>query len=106
MVSFVNTGDWFKESGVEPLKKFVPPRRYYCLLNIVVFSLFTLISFFYLAGKIIISGNLIYISLLALPIVLRELNIIIITREYTKGNIIFIYSSRGLVQIVERHRNK
>lgn len=70
MVSFVNTGDWFKESGVEPLEKFVSPRRYYCLLNVIGFSLITLIPFFYLASKILISGNLIYISLLALPIVL------------------------------------
>jgi len=76
MVSFVNTGDWFKESGVEPLEKFVPPRRYYCLLNVIGFSLVTLIPFFYLASKILISGNLIYISLLALPIVLREFNIL------------------------------
>jgi len=70
MVSFVNTGDWFKESGVEPLEKFVPPRRYYCLLNTVLFSLITFVSFFYLASKVITSGNLIYISLLALLIVL------------------------------------
>ncbi|XP_015377754.1 PREDICTED: 1-acyl-sn-glycerol-3-phosphate acyltransferase delta-like, partial [Diuraphis noxia] len=32
MVSFFNTGDWFKESGVKPVEKFVPPYRYYCVL--------------------------------------------------------------------------
>lgn len=72
MVSFANTGDWFKESGLEPLEKFVPPRRYCCLLNVIGFSLFTIIPYFYLAGKVLLSANLIHISLLTLPIVIRE----------------------------------
>lgn len=72
MVSFVNTGDWFKENDVKPLEKFIPPHSYNCVLNIVFWSLFTLIPFFYFTYKILISGNLFHIILLAIPIVLSK----------------------------------
>lgn len=72
MVSFVNTGDWFKESGVEPLEKFVPPYSYNCVLNILFWALFTLIPFFYFTYNIFISGNLFHILLWAMPIVLSK----------------------------------
>lgn len=75
MVSFMNTGDWFKESGVKPVEKYVPPRRYSCVINMVFWSLFSLLLFFYLAFNILISGNLVYIVLFTLSIFLREFNV-------------------------------
>jgi len=75
MVSFFNTGDWFKESGVKPVEKFVPPYRYYCLLNMIFWSILVLVPFFYLAFNIFISGNILHILLLLVPIGLREFNI-------------------------------
>lgn len=72
MVSFFNTGDWFKESGVKPLEKFVPPRRYYCVLNMIFWTLVTLIPFFYVAFNVLLSGNLLHITLLSAPFGLRK----------------------------------
>jgi hypothetical protein len=72
MVSFFNTGDWFKESGVKPVEKFVPPNRYYSLLNIVFWSILILTPFFYFTFNILISGNLLHILLLVVPIGLRK----------------------------------
>jgi len=72
MVSFLKTGDWFKESGVEPLEKFIPPHRYYCVLNIAFWILFTLIPFFYFSFIILMSGNLLYIVLFFAPLGLRK----------------------------------
>jgi len=68
MVSFLNTGDWFKESGVKPLEKFVPPYRYYSLLNIVFWSILILTPFFYFTFNVLISGNLLQILLLVVPL--------------------------------------
>lgn len=68
MVSFFNTGDWFKESGVTPVEKFVPPHSYYCLLNMIFWSILVLVPFFYLAFSIFISGNILHILLLVVPI--------------------------------------
>lgn len=72
MVSFLNTGDWFKESGVKPVEKYVPPRNYFSVINMVFWSLFTLVPFFYLAFNILISGNLNHMALFTLPVFLRE----------------------------------
>lgn len=72
MVSFVNTGDWFKESGVKPLEKCIPPYSYNCVLNILFWALFTLIPAIYFSYKILISGNLFHIILLTIPTVLGK----------------------------------
>ncbi|VVC31726.1 Acyltransferase, C-terminal domain,Phospholipid/glycerol acyltransferase [Cinara cedri] len=66
MVSYVNTGDWFKENDVKPLEKFITPRSYMSLLNIIFWSLVTFLPFLYLSFKILISGNLLHIGLLTL----------------------------------------
>lgn len=72
MVSFVNTGDWFKENDVKPLEVYVPPYRYGCVVNIIFWSLVTLIPLFYLAFKILISGNIFHIILFLIPFGLRK----------------------------------
>jgi len=68
MVSFLKTGDWFQESGVKPVAKFIPPRRLNCVINIIFWSLFTLIPFSYLAFTVLMSGNLLHIILLVIPL--------------------------------------
>ncbi|XP_050053412.1 1-acyl-sn-glycerol-3-phosphate acyltransferase delta-like isoform X2 [Aphis gossypii] len=68
MVSFFNTGDWFKESGVKPLEKFVPPLRYYSLINIILWSILILVPFFYFTFNVLISGNLLHILMLMVPL--------------------------------------
>lgn len=72
MVSFLKTGDWFKENGIKSVEEIYPPNRYYCVLNMAFWSLLTLISFFYLGFKILISGNLLHIALFLIPIGLRK----------------------------------
>lgn len=72
MVSLMNTGDWFKESGVKRVEKFVPPVNYCCLINMIFWSLFTLIPFSYLTFNVLMSGNLFYIALLVIPLALRK----------------------------------
>jgi len=72
MVSFLKTGDWFQESGVKPVAKFIPPRRLNCVINIIFWSLFTLIPFSYLAFTVLMSGNLLHIILLVIPLGLRK----------------------------------
>lgn len=116
MVSFFNTGDWFKESGVKPVEKFVPPYRYYCLLNMVFWSILILVPFFYLAFNIFTSGNLLHILFLVIPLGLRKFNIqtnIIYYYRKLENTFIgkcnpksFIYSSCNIIQIDERFWNR
>lgn len=75
MDSFANTGDWFKESGVEKVQEFKIPLRYGCLLSVLFWVLLVLIPFFYFALNVLISGNLFYIALLVIPFGLRKSNI-------------------------------
>lgn len=75
MVSFFETGDWFKKSGVKPVEKFFPPYRYNCLINMVFWSVLILALFFYFAFNILISGNLLHVILLVVPIGLRKFKI-------------------------------
>lgn len=78
MVSFFKTGDWFKESGVKPLEKFIAPYRYNCVLNIVFWSIIILVPFFYCAFNILTSGNIFHILLFIVPLGLRAYTLYII----------------------------
>lgn len=102
MVSFVDTGDWFKTSGVKPLEKFITPRGYASLLNIIFWSLFTLIPLLYLSFKILISGNLIHMALLVAPLYLRKYKYIVngfLFFFFSNKLKYFIYSLCGLEQV-------
>lgn len=118
MVSFLNTGDWFEESGVEPLEKFIPPRRYYCVLNMAFWMLFTLTAFFYFAFDVLMSGSFLRIALFFAPLGLRkscDVNHVRFFFNFFHSNTVLIWqrqrcftcnSSRGSVQVGERFRDK
>lgn len=61
--SFMNTGDFFLESGVERIEPFHVPPRIYSLLNTVGWSIVTLIPMFYYLVGLLLSGKLLYFSI-------------------------------------------
>jgi len=63
MESFLHTGDFFTESGVTKVEAFLLPRRYFSLLNMVIWAVVTLVPVFYYLTRLITSGSSLYISI-------------------------------------------
>lgn len=63
MESFLRTGDWFSESGVQRVDTFTLPRRCYSLINMVGWALVILIPMIYYLTKLITSGSTLYVSI-------------------------------------------
>lgn len=63
MESFLQTGDWFSESGVQRVDTFTLPRRYYSLINMVGWAVVILIPMIYYLTKLITSGSTLYVSI-------------------------------------------
>lgn len=72
MESFLRTGDWFSESGVQRVDTFTLPRRYYSLINMVGWALVILIPMIYYLTKLITSGSTLYVSIGITVILLSE----------------------------------
>lgn len=64
--SFLNTGDYFKESGVERIESFQLPPRIYSLLNTCGWAVVTLTPMLYYLIGLLLSGELLYFSIAAL----------------------------------------
>ncbi|KAJ2939681.1 hypothetical protein O0L34_g14400 [Tuta absoluta] len=60
--SFVNTGDFFLQSGVERVEPFLQPMRPYSLLNSLGWAVVTLTPMMYYLLGLLLSGRLIYFS--------------------------------------------
>ncbi|XP_054262888.1 1-acyl-sn-glycerol-3-phosphate acyltransferase gamma-like [Macrosteles quadrilineatus] len=63
MESFLHTGDFFTESGVARVEPFLLPRRYYSLVNMVVWAVVALVPVFYYIACLLMSGSSLYISI-------------------------------------------
>lgn len=63
MESFFKTGDFFAESGVQRREPMKMPRRYFSLINIIVWSIVVLVPVFYYLTRLITSGSTLYISI-------------------------------------------
>lgn len=61
--SFINTGDFFKESAVKRVEPFHLPRRYYSLINTLCWSLVVLIPICYGLLRLLTSGSTVYVSI-------------------------------------------
>ncbi|KAF7281438.1 hypothetical protein GWI33_004764 [Rhynchophorus ferrugineus] len=61
--SFIQTGDFFKNSGVTPVEPWVPERRIWPLLNIVLWMFTILVPMVYYLIKLFFSGQLLYFSI-------------------------------------------
>lgn len=61
--SFMNTGDFFQESGVERVAPFQRPNRIYSLLNTLGWAVVTLTPMLYYLLGLLFSGKLLYFSI-------------------------------------------
>ncbi|CAG9560587.1 unnamed protein product [Danaus chrysippus] len=61
--SFLNTGDFFLESGVERVESFQRPNRIYSLLNTLGWAVVTLTPMLYYLLGLLFSGKLLYFSI-------------------------------------------
>ncbi|XP_050537687.1 1-acyl-sn-glycerol-3-phosphate acyltransferase delta-like [Daktulosphaira vitifoliae] len=64
MDSFIKTGDWFKESGVEPLEKFKSKRKYSSLVNFIFWAVVVLVPLAKLLCNFMIFGKFIFLGVL------------------------------------------
>ncbi|XP_046665471.1 1-acyl-sn-glycerol-3-phosphate acyltransferase gamma-like [Homalodisca vitripennis] len=62
MESFLHTGDFFAESGVDRVEPFLLPRRYYSLVNMATWAVIVIVPVFYYLTRLITSGSTLYIS--------------------------------------------
>ncbi|XP_063820935.1 1-acyl-sn-glycerol-3-phosphate acyltransferase gamma-like [Ostrinia nubilalis] len=61
--SFMNTGDFFLESGVERIEPFKASRRVYSLINTLGWAVVTLTPMLYYLFGLLLSGKLLYFSI-------------------------------------------
>lgn len=61
--SFLNTGDFFAESGVERVEPFQRPNRIYSLVNTLGWAVVTLTPMLYYLLGLLFSGKLLYFSI-------------------------------------------
>lgn len=61
--SFLNTGNFFVESGVEKIDSFQVPPRMYSLINTLGWAIVTLTPMLYYLVGLLFSGKLLYLSI-------------------------------------------
>ncbi|CAH2010617.1 unnamed protein product [Acanthoscelides obtectus] len=61
--SFLKTGDFFATSGVPRVEPFEMPRRFYPVINVLVWLSVTLIPISYYLIKLFFSGEILYFSI-------------------------------------------
>jgi lysophosphatidic acid acyltransferase / lysophosphatidylinositol acyltransferase len=61
--SFINTGDFFLESGVKRVEPFDMSRRVYSLINTLGWAIVTLTPMLYYLLGLLLSGKLLYFSI-------------------------------------------